>query len=88
MVFQESDLVPDSTGANVQKEEGKLSYIRKVNPVPSVLSYQPLVPYPQRLVWTKLFHLEPKFARSLNVLRQVYADTHFLEALKKTPTYL
>ena len=35
-----------------------------------------------------LFKLEPKFARFLDVLRQIYADTLFLEALKKAPAYV
>ena len=88
MVLQESVLVPDSVRADVQKEEGKLSSIEKVNPMPPVYSHQPLIPYPQKLAWVKLFQLEPKFARFLEVLKQLYVDTPFLEALKKVPAYM
>jgi len=83
IVLQESVLVPDSVGADVQKEEEKLSSIKKVNLITPVYSYQSLVPYPQRLAWAKLFQLEPRFVRFLDVLKWVYADTPFLEALKK-----
>ena len=40
------------------------------------------------LAWAKLFHLEPKFARFLDVLKQLYADSPFLEALKNASAYL
>ena len=50
--------------------------------------YQPPVPYPQRLAWTKLSKLEPRFAQFLDILKRVYVDTLFLEALWAAPTYL
>jgi len=40
------------------------------------------------LAWAKLFQLEPKFARFLDVLKRIYADTPFLEVLKKAPANL
>jgi len=55
MVLQELVLVPDSVGADAVKEEGKLSSIGKVNQAPPIHPSQPLVPYPQRLSWAKLF---------------------------------
>ena len=51
-------------------------------------NFKTTVPYPQRLAQTKLLHLEPNYARFLDVLKRVYADTPILEALKKTPAYL
>jgi len=35
-----------------------------------------------------LFQLEPKFARFLEALWRIYADTPLLKALKKAPAYL
>jgi len=40
------------------------------------------------LAWAKLSQLEPRIARFIDILRRVYADTLFLEALKKAPAYL
>ena len=60
----------------------------KVSSSLPVCPYQPPVPFPQRMAWAKLFKLEPKFVRFLDVLRRIYADTPLLEALKKAPTYL
>jgi len=40
------------------------------------------------LAWTKLLQLEPKYARFLEKLRWIYADTPFLETLKKATTCL
>ena len=62
--------------------------IEMESPAPPIHPYQPRVPYPQRLAWTKLLQLEPKYARFLDALRRVYADTSFLETLKKVPAYL
>jgi len=88
MVLQETISVPDSVGTEGQQKEEKLSPIEMVSPAPLIPPYQQPVPYPQMLAWAKLFHLEPKYARFLDVLKQVYTDTPFLEALKKAPAYL
>ena len=40
------------------------------------------------MAWTKLLQLEPKYARFLEKLRWIYADTPFLETLKKATTCL
>jgi len=58
------------------------------SPAPPIRPYQPQVPYPQRLAWTKLLQLELKYARFLEMLRRIYADTPFLETLKKAPACL
>ena len=55
---------------------------------PPIRPYQPRVPYPQSLAWTKLLQLEPRYARFLEKLRRIYADTPFLETLKKYPACL
>ena len=59
MVLQESVSIPDSVGADVQKEDGKLSSIKKANPMPPVYSYQPPVPYSQMLAWLRYSSLSP-----------------------------
>jgi len=46
------------------------------------------VPYPQKLAWTNLLQLEPKYARFLERLRRIYGDTPFFEALKKAAACL
>ena len=73
MVLQETISVPDSVGTEGQQKEEKLSPIEMVSPAPPIPPYQPPVPYPQRLAWTKLLQLEPKYARFLDVLKRVYA---------------
>ena len=83
MVLQETISAPISEGAERQQKEGRSIPVGMESPAPPIRPYQPRVPYPQRLVWIKLLRLEPKYARFLDVLRQVYADTPFLEALKK-----
>jgi len=40
------------------------------------------------LAWTKLSTLEPRFARFLDILKRIYVDTPFLEALRAAPSYL
>jgi len=40
------------------------------------------------LAWAKLFQLEPKFARFLDLLKRIYAGTPFLEALKNAPAHI
>jgi len=39
------------------------------------------------VAWAKLSNLEPRFARFIDLLRQIYTDTPFLEVLKKAPFY-
>jgi len=87
VLLQKTVPVPDSAGTDEQKRKGNLTFIGKVNPAPLVRPYQPPVLYPQRVAWAKLFQLEHKFARFLDMLKWIYADTHFLEALKKAPSY-
>jgi len=50
--------------------------------------YQPPTPYPQRVAWTKLSKLECRYMQFLDIMRRVYTDVPFLDALKKSPTYL
>jgi len=88
MVLQETVSVPDSTGTYEQNEEESLNSIGKVTPPPPFYPYQSPVPYPQRVAWAKLFQLEPKFVRFLDMLKRIYADTPFLEALKRAPSYI
>jgi len=88
MVLQETVSVLDSVGIERQQNEGTSSPIEMVSLAPYIPPYHSPVPYPQRLAWTKLLQLEPKYARFLDVLKWVYANTPFLEALKKTPDYL
>ena len=88
MVLQETVLVSDFVGLKGSKKERRLRPIKAVSPTPPIRPYHPPVPCPQRLAWTKLLQFEPKNARFLDVLKRVYADTPFLEALKKAPACL
>ena len=89
MVLQETIVVLDSARTDEQREKENLSCKGEIcHPCPVAHPYQPPVPFPQRVAWAKLFQLEPKFARFLEALRRIYADTPFLKALKKAPAYL
>ena len=88
MVLQETVSVPDSIGTEGRQKERRSSLIETVSPAPPIPPYQPPVPYPQRLAWAKLLQFESRYARFLDVLKRVYADTPFLEALKKGPACL
>jgi len=72
----------------MQHKEGQSIPIEMESLAPPIRPYQPRVPYPQRLAWTKLLQLEPKYARFLDVRRRIYADTPFLGTLKKAPVCL
>jgi len=89
MVLQEPVAVPEFMRTDEQMEEESLSCKGEVrHPSPVGHPYQPPIPFPQRVGWAKLFHLEPKYARFLEALRRIYADTPLLKALKKAPVYL
>ena len=82
MVLQETASAPVPERAERQQSEGRLTPVEMEDTAPPILPYQPRVPYPQRLAWTKLLQLEPKYARFLEKLRRIYADTPFLKTLK------
>jgi len=88
MVLQEVVLVPDSAGTEGKKREENPSSVGETRPLPPAGTYQPRVPFPQRLVWSKLSQLEPRFAQFLETLRQIYVSSPFLEVLKDAPTHL
>ena len=88
IVLQEIVSAPVSVGAERQQKKGRSIPIEMESPEPSIHPYQPRVSYPQRLVWTNLLQLESKYARFLDVLKRIYADTPFLETLKKAPACL
>jgi len=88
IVLQETVSVPDSVGTEEQQNEKGLNSMELMHLAPPLRPYQPPVPYPQRLARAKLFQLEPKYASFLEVLKRVYADTHFLEALRQEPSCL
>jgi len=50
---------------------------------PAVRPYKPHVHYPQRVAWSKLSELGPRFVQFLNILRRMYDNVLFLEALRK-----
>jgi len=54
MVPEEVVLVLDSVGMEGQKKEENLSSAGETRPPPAARAYQPPVPFPQRLVWSKL----------------------------------
>ena len=88
MVLQEAASAPIPVGTERHQGEGRSTHSEMEGTVPPIRPYQPRVPYPQRLAWTKLLPLEPKYARFLEKLRQIYADITFLETLKKAPACL
>jgi len=88
MILQEVVTVPHSRGKGGAKREENLNSIRKTSHPLSARVYQPPVPYSQRVAWARLFQHEPKFARFLDALKQIYADTPFLEAIKEAPAHL
>ena len=62
MVLQEVAPIPDSAETQGKKKEENLSSARDPSPPPPARTYQPIVPFPQRLSWSKLSQLEPRFA--------------------------
>jgi len=69
MVLQEGVLAPVPEGTKGRRKEGKSTPSGMEGTPPPIRPYQPRVPYPQRLAWTKLLQLEPKYARFLERLR-------------------
>ena len=89
MVLQETVSVSDFARIKRRKVEESLSSDRRSSPTPPVAhTYQPHIPYPQKVAWAKLFKLELRFVQFLDILRKVYANIHFLKPVKKAPTYL
>ena len=78
MVLQETVSTPVFVGAEGQHSEGRSTPIEIEDTAPPIRPYRPRVPYPQRLAWIKLLQLEPKYARFLEKLRRIYADTCLL----------
>jgi len=64
-----------------------LSSAEETRPPPPARTYQPPVPYPQRLAWSKLSQFEPRSARFLETLRRIYAGSPLLEAFKNAPAH-
>ena len=88
MVLQETISAPTPVKTDKHQSERRSTPIEMEDTAPPIRPYQPRVPYPQRLAWTKLLQLEPKYARFLERLRRIYADSPFLETLKKVPACL
>ena len=68
MLLQEVVPAPDAVRTEGQKWKENLSSAEEITPPPPARTYQPLVPYPQRLAWSKPSQLEPRFARFLETL--------------------
>jgi len=82
MVLRETVARPESVGTDELREEESLRCKGEVcYPSPIAYPYQPPVLFPQRVAWPKLFQFERKFARFLEVLWRIYADTPLLKAL-------
>jgi len=88
MVLQEAVSAPAPEKADRLQSEGRSTPVEMEDIAPPIRPDQPRVPYPQRLAWTKLLQLEPKYARFLKRLRRIYTDSPFLETLKKAPACL
>jgi len=78
MVLQDAVSAPAPVKADRQQSEGRSTPVEMEDNAPPIRPYQPRVPYPQRLAWTKLLQLEPKYARFLERLRRIYVDSPFL----------
>ena len=63
MVLQETVSAAVSVGVEGQHSEGSSTPVEMEDTAPPIRPYQPRVSYPQRLAWTKLLQLEPKYAR-------------------------
>ena len=87
MVLQEVVTVPNSAGTEGKMREENLGITGEPSPPAPARPYQPPVPYPQRLAWSKLRQLEPRFAQFLEILHRIYASRPFLEALKNAPAH-
>jgi len=75
MVLQETVAVSDFAGTDKHREKESLSCKGEIcYPSKVARSHQPLVSFPQRVAWAKLFQLEPKFARFMDEMRRTYAD--------------
>jgi len=83
MVLQEAVSAPALEKADRLHGEGRSTPIEMEDTAPPIRPYQPRVPYPQRLVWTKLLQLEPKYARFLERLRRINAP--FLRNSQESP---
>jgi len=70
------------------KKEECLGSTEKPSPSTPVHPYQPSVPFPQRVAWSKLLTSEPRFARFLDTLKRIFVSVPFLKDLKEAPTYL
>jgi len=68
MVLQEAAPVPNSPGIEGKKKEENLGSARDPSPPPPARTCQPPVPFPQRLAWSKLSQLEPRFVQFLDTL--------------------
>ena len=85
MVLQEVVPVSASAGTEGKEKNEGLSPIEETRHQPIDRTYHPRVPFPQRLAWSELVQLEPRFERFLEILRRIYATRPFLEALKSAP---
>ena len=89
MVLQEIASDPLSARVGEEREEDKgLGSTGTPSPSPPIRPYQVPAPYPQRLTWSQLLPLEPRFARFLDMLKRIHVSIPFLEALKEAPNYL
>jgi len=61
MVLKELVPLPDSVGTEGKKREDNLSSAGEPSPPPPARTFQPPVPFPQRLAWSKLSQFEPRF---------------------------
>ena len=85
MVLQEVVPVSASAGTEGKEKNEGLSPTEATRHQPIDRTYHPRVPFPQRLAWSELVQLEPRFERFLEILRRIYASSPFLEVLKSAP---
>ena len=89
MVLQKIASDPISARVGEERKEDKgLGSTGTPSPSPPIRPYRVPAPYPQRLTWSQLLPLEPRFARFLDMLKRIHVSIPFLEALKEAPIYL
>ena len=75
MVLQEVISVPDSAGTKGREKNEDLSPVEEARPPTTARPYHSRVAYPQRLAWSELCQLEPRFERFLEILHRIYASS-------------
>ena len=86
--IQEAAPIPGLKGTDNLNGRKSQHLEEKGHQIPLVCPYQPPVPYSRMVALSKILKLEPRFVKSLEVLRKLYVNVPFLGAIKEAPAYL